>query len=369
MPSQSPALDALLRIMIQQKASDLHLSAGSHPVLRVHGGLVFLRDHSPLDENTIEHLIYPILSTDRRQHLEERRNLDLSYTLEGLGRFRVNLLYQRDTLGAVFRLIPNRPFTIQELGLPDIVCDLAMRPRGLVLVTGPTGSGKSTTLAAMIHHLNTHADRHVITIEDPIEYLHTDRKCLIRQREVGSDTPSFDSALKFALREDPDVILVGEMRDLETISMAMTAAETGHLVLATLHTSSASSTVDRVIDVFPASQQDQIRLQMVSNLEGVLCQTLLPRMDGSGRACAMEIMLGIHSVRSLIREAKTHQLLNVIETSSRLGMQSMNQALKSLVLDRVVAEDLALERSSLPDSLLTMLAHARKVKVGNGRPL
>jgi len=317
--------------MVEGGASDLHLSAGSQPSIRVDGLLEPMTDLPVLNQQRMESLLYSVLTPDQLDRLQQARNLDLSYSVPGRSRFRGNLLWQRGTLGAVFRAIPARPLTLDELGMPPNLKEVALKPRGLVLVTGPTGSGKSTTLAAMIDFINENVKHHIVTIEDPIEYLHKNKKCIVRQREVGSDVATFGEALKYVLRQDPDVILVGELRDLETVSLAVSAAETGHLVFGTLHTLSAATTVERIIDVFPPVQQQQIRLQLAGNLEAVMCQTLLPLASGRGRTHAMEIMLGTPAVRSLIREGTTHQLIGVIETSGRVGMQSLNQSLARLV--------------------------------------
>jgi len=351
-------LETLLRAMVEAGASDLHLAVGSPPAIRLHGFVEPMEGFAVLDQPGMEALLYPILDPDQMDRLLKTRNLDLSHSIRGLSRFRGNLLWQRGTLGAVFRVIPPRPLTLDELGLPAVLKELALRQRGLILVTGPTGSGKSTTLAAIIDHINTNAKLHIVTIEDPIEYLHRNKRCIVRQREVGSDVGSFSEALRYVLRQDPDVILVGEMRDLETIALAVTAAETGHLVLATLHTSSAATTVERVVDVFPAAQQQQIRMQLAGTIEAVICQALLPHAGGQGRVVAMEIMLGSPAVRSVIREGKTHQLNSIIETSGRLGMQSMNQAIRDRVASGAVTAETATAVSSDPDALRGFLAAA-----------
>jgi len=341
--------------MVEGGASDLHLSAGSQPSIRVDGLLEPMTDLPVLNQQRMESLLYSVLTPDQLDRLQQARNLDLSYSVPGRSRFRGNLLWQRGTLGAVFRAIPARPLTLDELGMPPNLKEVALKPRGLVLVTGPTGSGKSTTLAAMIDFINENVKHHIVTIEDPIEYLHKNKKCIVRQREVGSDVATFGEALKYVLRQDPDVILVGELRDLETVSLAVSAAETGHLVFGTLHTLSAATTVERIIDVFPPVQQQQIRLQLAGNLEAVMCQTLLPLASGRGRTHAMEIMLGTPAVRSLIREGTTHQLIGVIETSGRVGMQSLNQSLARLVRGGTVTADEAIHHAASPDALLAML--------------
>ncbi len=346
------ALDQLLRTMCEKGSSDLHLAVASVPHARLDGRLVVLDESLPvLDQAMLEKVLFPRLDTDQLEKLQKHRELDFSVSVPGLSRFRGNILWQRGTLGAVFRAIPSRPLTLAELKLPQIIEDLCNRPRGLVLVTGPTGSGKSTTLAAMIDHINTNHEGHIVTIEDPIEFLHKNKKCIVRQRELHADTMSFANALKHVLRQDPDVILVGEMRDLETIGLAVTAAETGHLVFGTLHTSSAATTVDRIIDVFPSGQQQQIRMQLSSTIQGVVSQTLIPRAEGKGRCCAMEIMVGTNGVRNLIREGKTHQINNQIQSGMSVGMQSLNHALKTLVQSGAITADAALMKSNAPDEL------------------
>ncbi len=351
-------LTTLLRTMVEIRASDLHLGVGSPPLVRVDGCLAPLEGMPVLDQERMETLIFPTLDAAARKKLEEERELDYSESVPGLSRFRGNLMWQRGTLGAVFRAIPFRPPTVEELGLPAVVTQLARRPRGLVLVTGPTGSGKSTTLAAMIDHVNKNFAHHIVTIEDPIEFLHKNQKCLIRQRELGSDTRSFAAALKHVLRQDPDVILVGEMRDLETIQLAVTAAETGHLVFGTLHTNSAASTVDRIIDVFPSEQQQQIRMQLSTTLQGVLSQTLVPKAKGGGRACAIEVLVANFAVRNLIREGKTHQMENLMMSGATTGMQTLNSALTQLVKSGTVTLDAAVEKSNHPEDLRASLSAA-----------
>ncbi len=355
--SEELTLEQLVRKMVEMGASDLHLGVGSPPAVRIDGKLYSMPDMPILKQNMLEKILYDVLQPDQVDTLVTERELDFSYSVPGLSRFRGNVLWQRGTLGAVFRAIPGRPVTLEELKMPPVVAELATRPRGLVLVTGPTGSGKSTTLAAMIDHINSNYPYHIVTIEDPIEFLHKNKKCLVRQRELGSDTLSFTAALKHVLRQDPDVILVGEMRDLETISLAVTAAETGHLVFGTLHTTSAASTVDRMIDVFPAAQQAQIRMQLSSTLQGVISQTLIPRAQGHGRVCAMEIMIGTPAVRNLIREGKTHQINNMIASGANVGMQSLNQSLTRLVQDGQITKEAALEKSNAPEELERFLAN------------
>ncbi|WP_320672691.1 type IV pilus twitching motility protein PilT [Patulibacter defluvii] len=331
----------LVQAMVESEASDLHLTAGSPPMIRVRGRLQPVGDET-LDVAACRELVYGLLSTTQRQRLETDRQVDFAYPVPGVARFRVNAFQQRGATGAALRLIPDRIRSLAELGLPDVLVDLTEKPRGLVLVTGPTGSGKSTTLAAMIDRINESRHDHILTIEDPIEVLHPHKGCIVNQRELGTDAPSFAMALKAALRQDPDVILVGEMRDLETMGTALTAAETGHLVFATLHTQDAPQTIDRVIDSFPAAQQNQIRMQLAAALQGVMCQQILPTADGLGRCCALEVMIPTAAVRNLIREGKTHQIRSAIQTGARYGMQTLETSLVELVrtgkIDRSTAE-------------------------------
>src|SRR5439155_2804078 len=313
----------LLMEVVSRKASDLHVSAGAHPTIRVRGHLTPLENYPKLSGMDTREIIYSILNGDQRQRLETHWQLDFAYSIPGHARFRVNAYFQRGAVGAAFRLIPFELSSIDELGLPPAVHEFTRRPRGFVLVTGPTGSGKSTSLAAMINEINNTREEHIMTIEDPIEFLHMHKKCMVNQRELGADAQSFADALKAALRQDPDIILVGEMRDLETSPTALTAAETGHLVLATLHTQDTAQTIDRVIDVFPAHQQWQVRVQLSVSLMGILTQQLLPTADGSGRVVATEVMAPNPAIRNLIREGKTHQIYSVLQTSSSQGMQTM----------------------------------------------
>lgn len=319
-------------------ASDVHISAGLPPVFRVHGELQVQRQWEPLDFEMTAGLVRPMLG-NKWEVFQEQGEIDLAYSLPGVSRFRVNVFHQRGSVGAAIRLIPREIPGLESLGLPPVVAELAGRQHGLILVTGPTGSGKSTTLAAMVDKINRERSCHIITLEDPIEYLHQHRRSIVNQREVGSDTRSFASALRAALRQDPDVILVGEMRDLETIATAITAAETGHLVLATLHTSSAVQSVDRIIDVFPPHQQGQVRIQLADTLEGVITQQLLPRADRKGRVAAVEVLIATPAVKNLIREGKTHQIVSSMQTGARYGMQTMEMALRQLVTRGLIIDE------------------------------
>ncbi|MGZ4384914.1 MAG: type IV pilus twitching motility protein PilT [Gaiellaceae bacterium] len=353
--TQVHSIDELLSGMHELGASDLHVAAGSPPLVRVHGELHPLEELGNLEPDDTQELLYRILSTEQQKRLEVDRQIDLSYAVSGLARFRVNVFFQRSAVGAAFRLIPYKILTLEELGLPTSLHDMAQRPRGLVLVTGPTGSGKSTTLAALIDEINRNRAGHILTIEDPIEFLHRHRRCLVNQREIGTDASGFAEALRAALRQDPDVILLGEMRDLETISTALTAAETGHLVFATLHTRGAAGTIDRIIDVFPAEQQGQVRAMLASSLEGIVTQTLLPTADGQGRVAALEILIPDYAVRNLIRQRKLEQIYSVMQTGTTRGMQTMEQALCDLVLRGTISTEIALDSSSYPDQLVGML--------------
>jgi twitching motility protein PilT len=350
-------VDDLLRMVVEKGGSDLHLCVGVPPIIRIDGQLT----PTPFERLTpqdSQRLIYDILTDEEIQRFESHFELDTAYSLAKISRFRLNVFKDKGTVAAAFRVIPTRIPTLEELNLPRVLADLSRKHRGLILVTGPTGSGKSTTLAAMINQINGERSAHIITIEDPIEYLHNHNKSIINQRQLGMDTKEFSNALRASLREDPDVILVGEMRDLETISTAITCAETGHLVFATLHTNNASQTVDRMVDVFPPGQQEQIRFQLSNNLEAVLCQQLLPRAGGPGRACAMEIMICTPAIRNLIREAKAHQITSSIQTSANVGMQTMDQSLRDLYHHGQITFDEALTRAMQPEELKKMIQTA-----------
>ena len=345
----------LLKLMVEKRASDLHARVPSVPVLRVDGELVPLNHMPQITMEDVESAFDYITTPEQRNRFHLEKELDFAYSVPGLARFRVSVMRQRGTISLAFRLVPFKVFTIDELALPQICKDLILKPRGLILVTGPTGSGKSTTMAAMVNYLNEHLACNVITIEDPIEYLHPNIRCLIAQRDLGDDTKSFDIALIHALRHDPDVIIVGELRDLETVQTAMRAAETGHLVMGTLHTTDAPQTVDRVIDIFPPNQQPQIRLQFSQVIVAVLSQTLLPRATGRGRIAAFEIMTGNSAVKNLVREGKTFELHSVMQLSSAEGMQTLDQALAELVRRKIVTLDEAKMKSSHPDRLKKLL--------------
>ena len=355
MSSELHSIDELLAEVVEHDASDLHLPVGSPPVMRVRGQLERLPNADKLTAENARELIYGILSTDQQKQLEQKRQLDFSYAVPGLARFRVNAYFQRQSVGAAFRLIPARIRSLQELRMPERLYDLCDRPRGLVLVTGPTGSGKSTTLAALLDRINETRAEHILTIEDPIEFLHWHRRCIVNQREIGSDATSFADGLRAALRQDPDVILVGEMRDLETIATALTAAETGHLVFATLHTQSAPQTVDRVIDVFPPEQQDQVRVQLAATLQGIVTQNLIPTADGRGRVAALEVLLPDDAVRNLVRQGKIEQIYSVMQTNVMRGMQTMEQSLAELTLERVITPEAAFSRTTRGEQLLGLL--------------
>ena len=346
------ALIGLLNRMIEMGGSDLHLRVDSPPQVRLHGQMQPLDGFEPLTPDESRDLAFSFLTDNQKQIFEAKKEFDFSIGLDGLSRFRVNIFNQKETVGGVFRAIPYEIKSFDELGLPHVVADLCRKPRGLVLVTGPTGSGKSTTLATMIDKINVTRHQHIITIEDPIEFLHTHKNCVVSQRELGQDTDSCAEALRSGLRQDPDVVLVGEMRDLETIEMALRVAETGHLTLATLHTNTAASTITRIIDVFPANQQPQIRTQLSNVLEGIMCQALLPNASGTGREMAMEILIPNSAVRNLIREDKTHQIYSIMQSGSdRFGMQTLNQSLAALYRKRAITLETALSISSNADEL------------------
>ncbi len=347
-------VDDLLRIMIDQGASDLHLAVGTPPALRIDGELAPM-NMEKLAPSRINELLYAILMDNQISEFEQNWELDFAYSVRGLSRFRVNVHRQRGTVGTVFRAVPVDPPSLDGLGMPKIIKTLCLKPRGLVLVTGPTGSGKSTTLSAMIREINVTRRRHIVTVEDPIEFLHRNEKSIVLQREVGSDTKSFASALRHVLRQDPDVILIGEMRDLETIAAAITAAETGHLVLATLHTTSAAQTVDRIVDVFPPHQQEQVRVQLSTVLEGIICQALLPLAEGKGRTCAQEILVATSAIRNLIREGKSHQMPSILQSGAADGMQTLDQALKVLVQAGKIIPQVAMGAASSPQDFRMFL--------------
>ncbi|MBA3400569.1 MAG: type IV pilus twitching motility protein PilT [Actinobacteria bacterium] len=355
MDAAPTTIDDLLTRAVEAGASDLHLVPGAPPAIRVNGDVLWLDGTESLKSDATRALLYRILSSEQQKQLEVSRQLDFSHGVPGLARFRVNVHFQRNTLAAAFRHVPEELRTLEELGLPESLKDLAMKPRGLVLVTGPTGSGKSTSLAAMVDEVNRVKPHHILTIEDPIEFVHRHKRCVVTQREIGPDAPSFSEALRAALRQDPDVILLGEMRDLETIGTALTAAETGHLVLATLHTQSAPSTIDRVIDVFPPTQQEQVRMQLASTLQGIVTQTLLPTSDGAGRVACLEILFPDDAVRNLIRQGKIEQIYSVMQTSTLRGMQTMEHGLTELLRKRVVTIESALAVTSRREQLLGML--------------
>lgn len=365
-PVQTPvSLRTLLDEMIDRDASDLHITAGDRPKLRVDGDIINASvEHTLTPRDTLQ-LAYSVLTENQKKRFEMEDELDFSFGIANLSRFRGNVFKQRGCVSMVIRQIPFQIKTFADLQLPPVIASFSERPRGLVLVTGPTGSGKSTTLAAMIDKINTERRGHIITVEDPIEFIHRHRNCIINQREVGADTKSFASALKYALREDPDVILIGEMRDLETIQAAITIAETGHLVFATLHTNSAAEAINRIIDVFPAHQQSQVRAQLAFVLEGIITQTLLPKVSGKGRAMAAEVLVVTPAIRALIRDDKVHQIYSLMQSGKKFGMQTMNDALYQLYIGRQVSADECVRSSGDPNEFLRMIGKSPLDDIGS----
>jgi twitching motility protein PilT len=362
-------LPELLKKMTELGGSDLHVTTNSSPQVRVHGHLRPLDGYRAMTPAETKQLAYSVLTDAQKHRFEENLELDFSFGLKGLSRFRANLFNQKGAVGAVFRAIPYEIKSFENLGLPKIVQDMCKKPRGLVLVTGPTGSGKSTTLASMIDKINQERHEHILTVEDPIEFLHNHKNCIVNQREIAADTHGFAHALKSALRQDPDVVLVGEMRDLETIEMALRIAETGHLTFATLHTNSAASTINRIIDVFPAEQQSQVRTQLSLVLEGILCQALLPNTSGNGRAMALEILVPNSAIRNLIREDKIHQIYSMMQTGQeKYGMQTFNQSLASLHHKRQISLDVAMQRTSNADELKELIERGAGLNTSYGVP-
>jgi twitching motility protein PilT len=351
---QNANMDELLKLAVDKNASDLHITVGRPPVLRIHGQMLDL-EYEPLDGRSARNLVYSIISEEEQKKFEEELEFDFAYECEGSGRFRVNAHWDRGYVGATLRVISSRIPPLKELNMPSLLNDLCRLSSGLIVITGPTGSGKSTTMASMIDVINNERRCHIVTIEDPIEYLHHHKKSVITQREVGNDTKSFENALKRVLRQDPDVILVGEMRDPESIAMTITAAETGHLVFTTLHTVDAPQTVDRIVDIFSPHQQNQIRMQLSGTLRAVISQQLLPKANGTGRISAQEIMLSTHGVKNLIRKGETHQIYTLIQTSRQIGMQTMNQCLRDLVTSGSITKEVALLNTQNPDELKQLL--------------
>src|SRR6266550_1925954 len=359
-------LPELLKTLVENEGSDLHIATNTPPQIRVHGHLRRLEmpDLQPADT---KQLIYSVLTDAQKKRFEESNELDFSFGIRGLARFRCNVFSQRGAVGAVYRVIPEKIRSLQELNLPPVVSKMCDKPRGLVLVTGPTGSGKSTTLAAILDKINTERHEHILTIEDPIEYIHQHKSCLVNQREVHADTNSFSDALRAALREDPDIVLIGEMRDLETVEAALKIAETGHLTFGTLHTNSAAQTINRIIGIFPAGQQAQIRTQLSLVLEGIVCQALLPRADGKGRVASLEILVPTPAIRALVRDDKVHQIYGAMQTGQdKLGMQTANQSLASLYMKRAITLDTAMMASSNKDELQDMINRGVGVVAGAG---
>lgn len=366
-PNANLSLSDLLKQLTEAGGSDLHITTNSSPQIRVHGHLRSLEGYRLLTSADTKQLAYSVLTDAQKHRFEENLELDFSFGVKGLSRFRANIFNQRGAVGAVFRAIPYEIKAFDQLGLPPIVKQLCDKPRGLILVTGPTGSGKSTTLAAMVDKVNQDRHEHILTIEDPIEFLHSHKNCLVNQREVNADTHGFAEALRTALRQDPDVVLVGEMRDLETIESALRIAETGHLTFATLHTNSAASTINRIIDVFPSAQQAQIRAQLSLVLEGIMCQALLPKADGAGRAMALEILVPNAAIRNLIREDKVHQIYSMMQTGQdKYGMQTFNQSLATLYHKRLISLETAVQRSSNTDELKDLIDRGSGLNTGNG---
>ncbi len=359
-------INDMLSYLVSVGGSDLHLSAGTTPSFRIDGDLVRREDLPPIPPRLLQEMVYSVLTQSQRERFEENLELDSSYSVPKLGRFRMNVLRQRGSVGTVFRFIPYQIASISELGLPSVISSFAELPRGLVIVTGPTGSGKSTTLAAIVDQINASRACHIVTIEDPIEFLHKSKRSLVDQREVGTDTKSFASALRHVLRQDPDVILVGEMRDLETVSSAITAAETGHLVMGSLHTQDAPQAVDRMIDIFPTNQQSQVRIQLASTIQGIVTQQLLRRASGTGRVAATEVIVGTPAVRNLIREGKTHQIYSAMQAGAQFGMQTMDSSLAKLHRQGEVSLKEALSASSSPEEVRRLLGSGNGV-VGNIR--
>ncbi len=359
-------LPELLKALVENEGSDLHIATNTPPQIRVHGHLRRI-DGPDLQPADTKQLVYSVLTDSQKKRFEESNELDFSFGIRGLARFRCNVFSQRGAVGAVYRVIPEKIRSLQELNLPPVLGMLADKPRGLVLVTGPTGSGKSTTLAAILDKINTDRHDHILTIEDPIEYIHQHKSCLVNQREVHSDTNSFSNALRAALREDPDVVLIGEMRDLETVEAALKIAETGHLTFGTLHTNSAAQTINRIIDIFPANQQAQIRTQLSLVLEGIVCQALLPKADGKGRVCSLEILVPTPAIRNLIRDDKIHQIYGAMQTGQeKVGMQTANQSLASLYQRRLITLEAAMNSSSNKDELQEMINRGVGVVAGAG---